>query len=420
MAVNTQHLRTAGLRFALAGAEQGLTALLSLGTVLWLIRRGSAEQLGTYVFWVNVALVAGTLAAAFTTIHLYRLPPAPSPGRRRAERVLLSGNLLLAALAGLVTLLVVPWLGATLGLWIAALFLPCTILALHARALATTHGALGAAVAISAAPLLAVGCGLAAEAALGRAPSVPFLLALSGLAQGSAGIVVIRRLAGPSPLDFGAGARRRWWALARRSRWSLAAGLGNEVFTRLYIFVVPGWFGAAALADLAAAQAMLRPATLLAGAFGTAARRPLARQRHTGDKAGFWRLLVLGAVGPAWATLLLGGAIAGLWPWITTWVFGGRYAGLEVLVLLWSVVMAISCFWVAGLAALQVLGRLRALALAETGGALVCALAMAPLLLLLDSPGALLAIALGGVVQVSLLARGVRRGLRDLAPAAHL
>ncbi|MBU8544873.1 MULTISPECIES: polysaccharide biosynthesis protein [Roseomonadaceae] len=384
--------------------------------MLWLIRRGSAEQLGSYVFWANSALVAGTLAAAFTSVHLYRLPPAPSPGRRRAERVLLSGNLLLALLMGLLTLLVVPWLGATLGLWIAALFLPCTILALHARVLATTHGALGAAAAISAAPLLAVGCGMGAELVLGRTPSVPLLLALNGLAQGVAGAIVIRRLGGPWPMDFGAGARRRWRALARRSRWSLAAGLGNEVFTRLYIFVVPAWFGAAALAGLAAAQAMLRPATLLAGAFGAAARRPLARLRHEGDAAGFWRLLTIGALGPACATLLLGGVVAALWPWIAAWVFGGRYAGLEKLVLLWSVVMAISCFWVAGLAGLQVLGRLRALAMAEIGGALVCALAMAPMLLLLDAPGALLAIALGGVVQVTLLASGVRRGLRDLAP----
>ena len=394
--------------------------MLSFGTVLWLIRRGSAEQLGSYVFWANTALVAGTLAAAFTSVHLYRLPPAPSPGRRRAERVLLSGNLLLALLAGLVTLLAVPWLGATLGLWIAALFLPCTILALHARALATTHGALGAAAAVSAAPLLAVSCGMAVEAVLGRTPSVPLLLALNGLAQGVAGAIVIRRLGGPSPMDFGAGARRRWRALARRSRWSLAAGLGNEVFTRLYIFIVPAWFGAAALAGLAAAQATLRPATLLAGAFGAAARRPLARLRHTGDAAGFWRLLMLGAAAPACVTLLLGGVLAGVWPWISTWIFGGRYAGLEEVVMLWSVVMAIGCLWVAGLVGLQVLGRLRALALAEIGGALACAMTMAPLLLLLASPGALLAMAVGGVVQVTLLAWGVHRGLRDLAPASRL
>ena len=399
-----------GLRFALAFAEQGFTALLSLGVTLWLIRRGTAEQLGGYVFWANLVLVAGTLIAAFTSVHLYRLPPGPG-GRWRAERAILSANLLLVALSGLGTAALVAVLGPPFGIWTAALLVPGTVLGLHARSLAASRGALGLSAAVSAAAFLSVAALMAVELALGDPPSVPLLLAVNGAAQGLAGAAVILRLAGKGAADFGPGARRRWRAMARRSGWALLAGAANETFTRLYIFLVAAWFGPVALAGLAAAQAMLRPATLLAGAFGAAARAPLAVRRHEGDARGFWRLLVIGATGPALVTLALGAGMAALWPLVAHWVFGGRYEGLEGVVLLWAVVMAISCFWVAGLSALQVLGRLRALAAAESGGALTAAAAMPPLLHLFGPPGALAAIALGGVVQVSLMVRGVRRGL---------
>ncbi|MDB5368653.1 MAG: hypothetical protein JWP20_211 [Roseomonas sp.] len=356
--------------------------------------------------------MVGTFITAFTSVHIYRLPPAA--GRYATERAILSANLTLATLAGLLTLAAVPALGHPLGLWAAALFVPGTVIGLHARAVATARGAMASATTVSAAPFVAVFAGLAVEAWLGQAPSVPVLLLLNGLAQGVVGAAVILRLCGGAAADFGPGARRRWRVLARRSGWALLAGMANEVFTRLYIFLVFAWFGAAALATLTAAQTMLRPATLLAGAFGSAARGPLAARRHAGDTRGFLRLLALGAAAPAVITLLLGGAVAALWPWISAWIYAGRYEGLEKVVLLWAVVMAISCFWVAGLAGLQSLARLRSLAMAEIGGAVTSAVAMPPLLWLLAPPGALVATILGGLVQVALLTLGVLRGLRAL------
>ncbi len=405
-------LRGGGLRYALAFADQGLNALLSLGVTLWIIRRGTAEQLGTYVFWANAVLVAGTFITAFTSVHLYRLPPGH--GRLATERAILSADLTLAVVAALLTAAVVPLLGPPLGLYAAVAFVPGIVIGLHARAVATARGAMAGAAIISAVPFIAVLAVVVAEAILRLPPSVPLLLLVNGLSQGVAGIAVILYLCGRHAADFSASARRRWRVLVRRSGWSLVAGMANEVFTRLYIFMVFAWFGAAALGTLTAAQTMLRPATLLAGAFGSAARGPLAQRRHAGDTHGFLRLLILGGTAPAIITLALGLTVALLWPWVSGWIYAGRYEGLQTTVVLWAVVMAISCFWVAGLAGLQSLARLRSLAFAEIGGAVVCAATMPLMLWLLNPPGALVAIILGGCVQVALLARGVMHGLRAL------
>ena len=404
-----------GLRLGLAFADQGLSALLSLGVTVWLIRRGTADQLGAYVFWANLAFVAGTIASAFTSVHLFRLPPAPSDGRRGTERAILSANLVLVAITAALTAAALPLLGDTFGLWGGVLLLPGTVLGVHARTLASSHGDLARTALVPAATFVLVGCAMAAEAALGHAPSVSLLLALNGLAQAGSGAVVIRRLAGAAPAGFGAGARRRWRVLARRSRWSLLAGAANEVYSRLAVFAVSAWFGAAALAGLVAAQTVLRPATLLAGAFSAASRRPLAARRHAGDARGFWRMVLLGAGVPAAATLILGAAAVGFWPLISDWLYAGRYAGLEGEVALWTGEFVMTCFWVGGLVALQSLARLRELAIAEVGAALTCAVAMVPMLVWAGPPGALVAMMLGGVVQVSLLARGVRSGLRAMA-----
>ncbi|WP_338662376.1 hypothetical protein VQH23_19450 [Pararoseomonas sp. SCSIO 73927] len=358
-----------------------------------------------------MVLVAGTLVSSFTSVHLYRLPPEPA-GRRGAERAILSANLALAGLAGLLVAAVAPLLGPGLGTGAAAVLVAGSVIGLCARSLAASRGAMALSAAVSAFSFAVVFLMVALELALGHGPSVPLLLVLMGLAQALAGGAVIRRLSGPGAADFGPAARRRWRVLARRSGWSLLAGASNEVFTRLGIFTVPLLFGAPALAGLAAASTMLRPATLLAGAFGSGARGPLAARRHAGDARGFWRLLVLGAAVPTTVTLAWSGVVAALWPLVSGWIYGGRYEGLETEVLLWGAVFGLGCCWVAGLAGLQTLGRLRSLALAELGGAVACAAAMVPMLLLLGPRGALVATILGGLVQVTLLARAVSRGLR--------
>jgi O-antigen/teichoic acid export membrane protein len=386
-------------RYVLAFGEQGLTALLSLFVALWLIRRGGPEEFGAYVFWASASFVVSTFAASLTSVHLHKLRPAPLAGRRNVERALLAANILLAGLAAILTLGVLPLLGAPLGLWGAALLVPGTLIGIYARTLATSRARLEPALGISLVVALAVVGGLGAGAALGVATTANQVLVLTGLAQGGAGAWVLARLSAGMRPDW---AGRRWRALLRRSVWPLAGGMANEVATRLYVFLVAAWAGTAAMSALAAAQTLLRPATLVAGAWGGAARSALARLRHAEDHAGFARLVALGAIGPALVTLLLGAGLALFWPFVSAHLYGGRYAELAPVVLLWTVTMAIACFGFVFGVALQALGRLDAAARSDIAAAAVIAAAMPAALLLLPPPGALLAMILGGLVQVAI------------------
>lgn len=396
-------------RYILAFGDQGLTALLSLLVALWLIRRGGPEDFGAYVFWASAALVVSTFAGSLTSVHLHRLRPAPLQGRRNIERALLAATILLAGLAAALTLLALPLLGPPLGLWGAALLVPGTLLGIYARALATSRGVLGLAMMISLAVALVVVAGMGLGALLGWPASANQVLVLAGLAQGIGGAWVLARLSAGLRPDW---TGRRWRVLLRRSGWPLAGGMANEVSTRLYVFLVAAWGGTAAMAALAAAQTLLRPATLLAGAWAGAARSALARQCHAGDDAGFARLVRLGALGPALATLLLGCGLALFWPQVSALAYGGRYADLAGVVLLWTLTMAMSCFVFVFGVALQAMGRLRDAARADLAAAVVIATSMPVALMLLPPPGALLAMMLGGLVQIGVQSHGLRRGMR--------
>ncbi len=396
-------------RYILAFGDQGLTALLSLCVALWLIRRGGPEDFGAYVFWASAALVVSTFAGSLTSVHLHPLRPAPLQGRRNVERALLAATILLTGLAAALTLLALPLLGPPLGLWGAALLVPGTLLGIYARTLATSRGVLGLAMTISLAVALVVVAGMGLGALLGWPASANQVLVLAGLAQGIAGAWVLARLSAGLRPDWSG---RRWRVLLRHSGWPLAGGMANEVSTRLYVFLVAAWGGTAAMAALAAAQTLLRPATLLAGAWAGAARSALAPQSHAGDLAGFARLVRLGALGPALATLLLGCGLALFWPQVSALAYGGRYADLAGVVLLWTLTMAISCFVFVFGVALQAMGRLRDAARSDLAAAVVIAISMPVVLMLLPPPGALLAMMLGGLVQIGVQWLGLRRGMR--------
>lgn len=325
------------------------------------------------------------------------------------ERALLSATLLLAGLATLLSLASLPLLGASLGIWGAALVLPGTLIGIYARSLAVSRGEVGWALAISLAVFLAVALGLMAGAALSQAPTANGVLILTGLAQGGAGGAALCRLSAGQPLGLGQGVLARWRVLLRRAPWPLAGGLAGEIATRFYIFMVTAWAGPTAMAALAVGQTLLRPATLLAGAWAGAARSALAQRHHAGDHRGFMRIVLLGSAGPALATLLLGVTLAGFWPQVAGLAFGGRFSDLAGIVLLWTANMSLSCFVFSYGVALQAQGRLRAAAKADIVAAVMICISMPILLLLLPPASALFAMILGSLAQIALQARALRQ-----------
>jgi len=387
-------------RFVLGFGDQGLTALLSLIVSLWLIRRGGEGEFATYVFWASATFLASTLAASLTSVHLHRLRPGAGAGRQATERSLLSATLFLTLVSALATGFALLLLPPSLGLIGAVLLVPGTLLGSYARALAISRGAVGWAALISFIVFGIVLAGLAVEVALGLPATAENVLVLIGAAQGLAGGAVLVRLSAASPPSLGRGSRKRWLVLLRRSAWPLAGGLAAEISTRLYVFLVAAWAGTAAMAALAVVQTLLRPATLLSSAWAAAARSALAAHRHEGDMVRFRRVLRWGAAVPALAVLALGLGLAAFWPLISAWVFLGRYPDNAGTVLISTVHMAIVCLVFSYGVALQALGQLRAVAQGDLVAAVVTALSMPVLLWLLPPPGALLAMILGGALQL--------------------
>jgi len=398
-------------RYLLGFGEQALIALLSLIVSLWLIRRGAEGEFGAYVFWASAALLAVALTTSLTSVHLYRLPPHAGAGRRATERSLLSATLLLALAAALITALAVRLLPPQLGLPGAILLVPGTLIGFYARALAVSRAEVKWAALISLIVFGMVLGGLAVELALGLPATAENVLLLTGAAQALAGGAVLVRLSAGARPGLGRAHQRRWAALLRRSGWPLAGALASEISTRLYVFLVAASAGTTAMAALAAAQTLLRPATLLAGAWAAAARSALAAHRHEGDMSRFRRVLRWGAIGPAVATLTLGLGLAAFWPLVSAWVFAGRYPDLAGTVLLWTVNMAIACFVFSHGVALQALGQLRAAAQGDLTAALVTAVSMPLLLWMLPPSAALLAMIFGGAVQLALQRRALGRWL---------
>ncbi|WP_376094282.1 hypothetical protein ACE7GA_00815 [Roseomonas sp. CCTCC AB2023176] len=397
-------------RYALAFADQGLTALLSLVVALSLIRLGTEEAFGAWVFWSNAVLVLGTAAAALTTVHLHRLPAGPA-GRGGTERAILSAGSALVVLAAILTAVAVLSLRPPLSIPEAIVFVPGTLLGLQARVLAASRGRLGWAAVVSTVVFAATVIGLAVGYAAGVGVTAGEVMLFQGIAQGLAGAWTQHRLARGSWARADRSTRRRWRVLLRRSPWPLIGGMAGEVSTRLHIFLVPAMAGTSALAAVAAAQTLLRPATLLAGSWAAAARVTLASARGRGDGRAFLRIVAIGALAPAAATFALGCLVAAAWPFVSRHVYGGRFPGLEWTVLLWTANMAVSCLVLAGGVTAQALGRLRASAWADIAAAAVCAIAMPALLLTLppgSAPGAML---LGGLVQVAVQWRVLRPAL---------
>ncbi|AVQ02073.1 hypothetical protein B7G68_09585 [Caulobacter segnis] len=175
----------------------------------------------------------------------------------------------------------------------------------------------------------------------------------------------------------------------------------TELLTRFYVFVVAGWFGAAALAALSATQQLLRPVPLLAMSWSMVARNDLARRRDHEAWSDFVRILAVAmggglVVAAAW-TLILHLA----WPAIATHLFAGKYLTDRWMVALWGLSAAFTLGQTVVSTGLQVLRAFKPLALANGAASLVAAGGILLVMRGLGPAGAIVGTAAGQLLELA-------------------
>jgi len=277
------------------------------------------------------------------------------------------------ALASLAGALAFARAGSPYGAVAATLFVPAYLLQQYVRALAFSRGRPGVAAVQTGLVLLLVVPLLGGALVLQPHLSANMILLSLGAAYalvGGGGLLLAVRGQGRLP---GARELAAFSGYARQSGWIFLGVSSTELLTRFYVFVVAGWYGAAALASLAATQQLLRPIPLLASSWGMVARADLARRRDAGEWRAFSGSVLLALLGGVVVAVLWTLMIYEAWPLITKHLFGGKYAGDGWMVLLWGISAALGFGQVVVSAALQVLRAFKALALANTAASLVAA-----------------------------------------------
>lgn len=408
-------------RYLLSALEQALWSLLNFGVNLLLIRFVAPEQYGAFVFWASCGFVLSSLQNALTVCHLQVLAPGKGddPARLPVERLMAGVNLLFLLVVGGASLagaLVWRAQGSPYGALAAALFVPAYLLQQYVRALTFSRGRAGLAAAQTAVVFLLVAALLGEALLLRAALDANTILLRLGAAYAACGVVgAIWAGRGQGGLP-GARELATYGAYARQSGWVFLGVSSTELLTRFYVFVVAGWFGAAALAALSATQQLLRPVPLLASSWTMVARNDLARWRDESRWRAFMAAVGIASAGGAVVAAAWTAIIWAAWPLVTTHLFAGKYGQDGWMVVLWGVGAAIAFGQTVVSAALQVLRAFKALALANAAASLVAAAAILAILRGMGPGGAIVGTALGQllelVVMTAILA-GTTRTLRQ-------
>lgn len=402
------------MRYALSLIEQGLGSVLTFGVNLWLIRNGAEASYGVYVFWYAVAWMLGTLQGTLAITHLYKLPSAADglAARAPAERFLLTIMLGLCALAALGVGLGVAALPGGSGLAVpgAALFIPAFLLFQYVRAFCFSRQRPALAAVLSASVLTAAAVGLALDRQLGAVPDAGRVLTIVGAAYAiPAAAALLRLLGGLRPL-LGLAAMRQQAHILAGSGWLLLGAGSGEVTSRLYSFAVVGRYGSDALGALAAVQVVIRPAWMLSAAWTSIGFPAMAGAWARQDRGAVLRAMAMGAAVTTAASLVWSLMVFAGWPWISTTLYGGRYADPGWLLLLWGANVMLGSVAVVLNTAILALGEFRRLALLDLVAAVLVVVALL-LLLPRGSPYAIVATLVGQAAQIVMMAALLRRRL---------
>ncbi|KAK0351390.1 hypothetical protein LTR94_025145 [Friedmanniomyces endolithicus] len=380
----------------------------------------SPEAFGACVLWFAVAYVLASVQNAVSVAHLQVLPAAPGddPARISVERIMLAATLvfLLLVLIGTALSLALLGQGGAYGVWTAVLFVPAYLLQQYARLTCFSRGEAQRAtlqtgcVLIVAVLFLALGTlvfrPLGAVHVLGLMGAAYGVVGLAGLWRASAGLRTGLIKALPDYLGY-----------CRQSGWLFVGVSSTEILARFYVFAVGAALGPAALAALSFTQTFLRPIPLLASSWGMAARNDLAARRDAQNWSAYVKLLAFSGLGGVVVCLIWSALVWGGWPWLTAWVFAGKYADVRWMTALWGVSVALAFVQVVISTGLQILKAFKALAIANAVACLVAAVGVIWGVNTLGAGGAIVGTAAGqafeaiamGAVLLVLIGR-LRRG----------
>jgi hypothetical protein len=400
------------MRFLASLVEQGMGAIITFGINLWLIRNGAAATYGVYVFWYAVAWVLATCQTTLTIVHLSSLPSGPDrlAERREPERVLFTVTLVILAAASLGALAASFMLGQDLHEPAAALFIPAFLLYQFVRAFAFSRRRAVMAAGLTGAVMVMAAIGLGGDAWLGFRPDSTRVLVIVGLAYGVCSVVVLGLVApGLRPIVSLSGLRRYRHYL-HGSGWLMLGAGSAEVTSRLYSFLVVGWFGTQALARLSAVQVVVRPAWMLSAAWISVGFPAMATQRSAGDRRGLVVTMLQGAAMATAGSVVWSGMVIAGWPLVSGYLYRGQYANIGNLGWYWGGNVMLGSIAAALNTAMLVLGQFRRLALIDLVGAVVCTLSIMLLLSHFDYTTSILGTMAGQAAQIVLMA--VALGLR--------
>jgi O-antigen/teichoic acid export membrane protein len=393
-------------RYLISAVEQALWSVLNFGVNLLLIRFVAPDQYGAFVFWASCGFVLSSLQNALTVCHLQALAPGEGldPKRLPVERLMHGVNavfLMMTALACLGGAMAWRSVGSPYGALAAALFVPAFLLQQYLRALAFSRGRADMATGQTAGVFVLVALLLGEVLLRGERLDADGILWRLGVAYGVTGAL------GAIWALRGQGGRLRRHELkaygdyVRQSGWVFLGVSSTELLTRFYVFVVAGWFGAAALAALSATQQLLRPVPLLAMSWSMVARNDLARRRDQEAWSDFVRILAV-AMGGGLAVAAVWTLILHLtWPMIATHLFAGKYLADGWMVALWGVSAALTLGQTVVSTGLQVLRAFKPLALANGAASLVAAAGILLIMRGLGPAGAIIGTAAGQLLELA-------------------
>jgi O-antigen/teichoic acid export membrane protein len=189
----------------------------------------------------------------------------------------------------------------------------------------------------------------------------------------------------------------------RGTSWLMLGAASNEVTSRLYSFIVVGWFGTEALARLSAVQVVIRPAWMLSSAWASIGFPAMATHRAAADRRGLLATMCRGAVSTATGSAVWSGIVIVAWPWVSRVLYRGQYGDIGDLAWLWGGNVVLGSIAVAFNTAMLVLGDFRRLAVIDLVGAVSCSVSIIFLLNRFDYTTSIVGTMAGQSIQIVLM-----------------